>query len=141
MKREDSPPSSAPPVPTRRPRSAAFLVVSLVVGLGSGLLIAEVVLRVFGADHGGVLTVRSGDFARLPGIFDPGRRVTMKGGHSIPHTIRIDSLGYRSEDFPRMKPEGEFRIPGNPFSQIWPAAHVACLPTLVAGIPPETGCL
>lgn len=69
-------------------------------------------LRLFGlAPVGGIATVNQRDFDRLPGIYVPGQRMVDRRRPELPHTITIDSLGYRGiEEFPRRKPAGEIRV-------------------------------
>ena len=58
----------------------------------------------------GLFTVSAQEYARVPGIFSPNQRVTEGTGTRFVHATRIDSLGYRGPDFPRIKDDGEFRI-------------------------------
>jgi lysophospholipase L1-like esterase len=57
-----------------------------------------------------VATVTEADFDRIPGIFMPGQRVEDRRKTGLPHRVTVDSLGYRGDDFPRRKSEGEYRI-------------------------------
>jgi lysophospholipase L1-like esterase len=83
----------------------------ILVGLGLGLVATEIILRLFHlAPAAGIATMTESDFERLPGIFAPHQRVIDHRNPALPHVIRIDSLGYRGDDFPRAKPNGELRI-------------------------------
>lgn len=47
---------------------------------------------------------------RFPGPFEPGQEFVDRLYPRLPHTIRINSLGFRGEDFPLEKPPGTYRI-------------------------------
>jgi lysophospholipase L1-like esterase len=47
---------------------------------------------------------------RYPGPFEPGQDFVDRIFPNLPHHIRINSLGFRGEDFPLEKAEGSFRI-------------------------------
>ncbi|MEJ2343574.1 MAG: hypothetical protein P8Y10_15410 [Gemmatimonadales bacterium] len=92
-------------------RVVLYRVLALSLGLGVALFVAEVVLRAFDlAPVDGVATVTAADFDRVPGIFKPGQRVQDRRKPDLAHWVTIDSLGYRGDDFPRRKPDGEYRI-------------------------------
>lgn len=75
------------------------------------VLAAELALRWSGlVGHGGVFTVNSSEFARVPGIFAPGQESTVRDIRQLPYRVTIDSLGYRGKDFSRAKEDEEFRI-------------------------------
>lgn len=85
-------------------------VLMLALGAVAGMLLAEGLLRVLGAERGGVFTVSAEEFEQVPGIFEPGLEgVTVTDwGHSW--RTSIDTLGYRGTNFPRRKPDGEYRV-------------------------------
>ena len=69
-------------------------------------------MRVTGAapDRGGVFTVTSAEFEQIPGIFAPNQDAEVNQIPQLRYRVRIDSLGYRGQQLPRSKPDGEFRI-------------------------------
>jgi len=89
---------------------AATSLALIFAGVAAGALLAEVALRLVGADRGGVFTAGTLQFRRIPGIFDPGQDALVRTIPELRHQVRIDSLGYRGNDFPRRKAAGEFRI-------------------------------
>ena len=52
----------------------------------------------------------SAEFEQVPGIFGRNQETVVNKIPQIRYGVRIDSLGYRGQDFPRSKPDGEFRI-------------------------------
>lgn len=98
--------------PSPRLRIWAFRIAAVAIGLALSLLLVEMALRLFGlAPVGGIATVNQRDFDRLPGIYVPGQQMVDRRRPQLPHTITIDSLGYRgTEEFPRSKPVNEIRI-------------------------------
>ena len=93
----------------RRLLQASALVLT---ASGVALVVAEVALRLTGAapNRGGVFTVTSAEFEQVPGIFGRNQETVVNKIPQIRYGVRIDSLGYRGQDFPRSKPVGEFRI-------------------------------
>ena len=82
------------------------------IGLFTGLVIVELLLRVFqmGLPDGGVPQMSASDFEVLPGVLTPNQDVLDREIRRLPFRVRTDSLGYRGADFPRAKPADEFRI-------------------------------
>jgi lysophospholipase L1-like esterase len=109
-----SPPAgSAGTRPPSRSRARARLLGLLALALGSlaAVVIAEVALRVLDlAPSDGISTATAREFARVPGIFSPRQRVVDRSIPQLAHTVTIDSLGYRGDDFPRAKAAGEVRL-------------------------------
>ena len=92
-------------------RVVAFRAAAIGVGLLIALALVELGLRLFHlATAGGVATVSVSEYHRVPGLFLPNQRVREGRRRALPFAVRIDSLGYRGADFPRVKPAGEFRI-------------------------------
>lgn len=95
--------------PAVRSTVAAGALVFAAVSVG--LVIAEVALRVTRlAPAKGLHTVNQAEFDAVPGLFSPGQSLIDWRHRSLPHRVTINSLGYRSPEFPREKPHGEFRI-------------------------------
>lgn len=91
----------------------AILIRCLAVGGGllAGLLVTEVLLRMFGAaPTDGVTTVTEKEFWSLPGILSPGQRLIDRRDPRLPHVVTTNSLGYRGTDVAARKPPGELRI-------------------------------
>jgi len=84
----------------------------LLVAVGGGLLLSEVLLRWSGwVPVQGVMTVDEAEFQRFPGLFVPDQQILASPGTRFPHRVTIDSLGYRGlQAVARTKPVGEFRI-------------------------------
>jgi hypothetical protein len=83
----------------------------LVVSTGVGVIAAEIALRVTHfAPAAGVHTVDEAEFERVPGLFGPGQQLVDWRLRALPHTVTINSLGYRGVEFPRDKPPGELRV-------------------------------
>jgi lysophospholipase L1-like esterase len=92
-------------------RTLAFRTLAICIGLGVGLVLAEIVLRIAHlAPSAGLATVSEKQFAQVPGLLAPNQQLTDVRVRALPHHIRTDSLGYRGDDFPRAKPAGEFRV-------------------------------
>lgn len=84
---------------------------AIAVGVVAGLLLAEIALRVANlAPTTGVATVTEKQFQRIPGLFAPGQHTTDRRIPALPHVVIIDSLGYRGDEFPRVKAANELRI-------------------------------
>jgi lysophospholipase L1-like esterase len=91
-------------------------------GWGVGLLLAagatsaaigaaEIGLRAFHlTPEPGLFTVTERQFRQIPGIFGPDQLVHLQAGTRFAHVVTINSLGYRGADFPRARPDGEFRV-------------------------------
>jgi hypothetical protein len=92
-------------------RKWSFRVVALIVGCLVGFALTEGVLRVFNLFPAeGLPTVTEDEFGRVPGMFQPGRDVTLRRVGKPEFQVSINSLGYRGPEFPVEKPSGEFRI-------------------------------
>lgn len=94
-----------------RARRLVKRVIAVMLGLGLGLVIAELALRLSGVvSASGVHTVTEAEYRRVPGLWGPGQRVVSREKPELPYEVTINELGYRGEDFPREKPAGEYRI-------------------------------
>lgn len=94
-----------------RARKLVLRLGALAIGLLLAFGVAEIMLRALGiARGGGVFTVTEREYRRVPGIYGPGQNTVDRDIPATAHHVRIDSLGYRGDDFPRVKPTGEFRI-------------------------------
>ena len=97
--------------PGRHLRRVVGVLALIVVGTAAGLLITEVVLRVFDlAPAPGLFTVSEDEFREVPGIFVPGQSVVERPGTDFEHHITINAMGYRGREIPKTKPPGELRI-------------------------------
>lgn len=66
------------------------------VGIMLAFVTAEVALRIFGlAPAKGLATVTESEFNEIPGMFSPGQAFVSRKIQALPHTITIDSLGFR----------------------------------------------
>jgi lysophospholipase L1-like esterase len=74
--------------------------------------VSEVILRLTGVvpGRGGVFTASSDEFEQIPGIFGPNQDTMANQIPNLRYRVRINRLGYRGQDFPRSKPDREFRI-------------------------------
>lgn len=91
-------------------RWIAALALVAVAGLVS-LVVAELALRVFRlAPTEGLTTVTARQFDAIPGLFSPSRTFTDLRNRSLPHRVRIDSLGFRGEDVSRQPAAGVVRM-------------------------------
>ena len=91
----------------------ALLPKLLAVALGCVLAVGvlEVALRVLGlAPPGGIGSVNETDFERVPGLLTPGQELVDLDKPALPYHVRINTLGYRGEDFAREKAAGELRL-------------------------------
>jgi len=94
-----------------RLRSVFLNVAALLIGLLLALALLEGGLRLFGkVPPGGVAIASEKNFARVPGIYDPGQDELDRRVAELPFRVRINSLGYRGPEFPLAKPEGEIRV-------------------------------
>ncbi|HEY0810251.1 MAG TPA: GDSL-type esterase/lipase family protein [Longimicrobiales bacterium] len=85
-------------------RIAAVLISILVA-----LIVAEIALRVFGlVPTQGLTTVTESEYRRLPGLMSPNLNIELK--YRVAYRARTVSLGYRGQNFPRRKPNGERRV-------------------------------
>ena len=87
-------------------------MIVLGISLFVAVLVAEVALRVTGlapADTG-VFTVTQRQFEEIPGIWGPGQDQEVLKNPNLPFRVTTNALGYRGEDFPLEKPDGEFRV-------------------------------
>lgn len=92
-------------------RSLLLCATASCVGIIAASLLAEIFLRTFElAPTNSVVTVTETDFQRVPGIFTPDQNLIDTRIPALPHHVRINSLGYRGEDFPLQKPREELRI-------------------------------
>lgn len=96
---------------TNRLRSAVRGLLLAGLGVVVGLLVAEVALRIMHlAPAEGVGTVSASEYEALPGMFAPNQRVLDVQKPDLPHTVTIDSLGFRGSNFTRRKPPGQVRV-------------------------------
>ena len=107
--------SPAPPGwVTRAARRARGAIANASLALIASILTfvaAEAIIHLVGlAPPPGLFTASADEYERVPGIFGPSQSVIEGTGTRFAHPTRIDSLGYRGPDFPRLKDEGEFRI-------------------------------
>ena len=104
------PPGSATRVGLRW-RDAIANVALALLSSAFAIVCAEATVHLVGlAPPPGLFTVSDAEYARVPGIFSPNQSVIEGTGTRFAHPTRIDSLGYRGPDFPRLKEGGEFRI-------------------------------
>jgi hypothetical protein len=74
-------------------------------------VVAEIALRMLKlAPSKTVTTVSAAEFGRVPGLLSPGTEIVDLQNPALPHRVRVDSLGFRGQDFSRVPPEGTFRI-------------------------------
>jgi len=74
------------------------------------LLALEAGLRVSGLGPSSVHTVSAREFDRIPGMYAPGQRVTVRQIRELPYEFSSNALGYRGPEFEKRKPPGEVRI-------------------------------
>jgi hypothetical protein len=92
-------------------RRLLLTATSVALGLAAGLLVAEVVLRVFHlAPSNAVSTVTTAQFEAIPGIWAPGQDLVDRRNAHLPYHVTTDSLGYRGAAFPLRKEPGAFRV-------------------------------
>src|SRR5712692_2872638 len=92
-------------------RSVLHRLEAASIGVILALILAELGLRAFRlAPTGGIVSVTSEQYRRIPGIFAPNQRALDQRKPELAFWVTIDSLGYRGADFPRVKPRGEFRV-------------------------------
>ena len=66
------------------------------VGIMLAIVAGEVALRALGlAPATGLATVTENQFNEIPGMFSPGQAFVSHKISALPHTITIDSLGFR----------------------------------------------
>lgn len=90
-----------------------FATAGLLAAMAGALafVVAEVALRVLKlAPSKTVTTVSAAEFGRVPGLLSPGTEIVDLQNPALPHRVRVDSLGFRGQDFSRVPPEGTFRI-------------------------------
>jgi len=83
---------------------ASAMVLALV------LVVVEIGLRISGLGPSAVHTVSADEFERIPGMYSPGQRLTVRQIRELPYEMSVNSLGFRGEDFPVRKPAEEIRI-------------------------------
>lgn len=90
------------------------LVLWLVFAVGLILVtlsLVEVALRMTGrVSTEGVHVASASTYDNIPGVFDPGQRVTERPRAELAHRISINSLGFRGEEVTLEKAQGKFRI-------------------------------
>ena len=86
-------------------------IAALGTGCSAAVVLAEILLRVLQLSPSqAVGTVTEAEFSRYPGLFTPGQELLSLEKPALPYQVRINSLGYRGEDFLAHKPSGEFRV-------------------------------
>jgi hypothetical protein len=92
-------------------KKTVFRLTAVLLAVLSAFAVAEGILRFVPSVPGqGVSTVTAGDFARIPGIHAPGQSLVDRSDPGLPYQVTVNRWGYRGEDFPLAKPEGELRI-------------------------------
>ncbi len=88
-------------------------MIKRILALGIGVIIALVAselglrsLRL--TPTRGLTTVTQREYMRLPGLLSPNLDLVVPD--RVPYRVRTDSLGYRGEPLPRVKPAGERRV-------------------------------
>ena len=93
------------------PGGVARRLLFLAVGMVLALCAVEAALRAFHlAPTQGISTVTAKEYERVPGIFAPNQHALDLRDPALPHTVTIDSLGFRGPDFSRAKPRKQFRV-------------------------------
>ncbi len=97
--------------PSGIPSRGAALALLLGLGGGTGLVLAEVGLRVagFGPDVG-LFTVTEQEFRDIPGMFGPNQHRVEARGSDFQHEVTINNLGYRGTERVPEEAAGEIRI-------------------------------
>lgn len=112
MTEPDAPPRPAPKPGTRTWRTMArpFLLVATVVVVA--VVVAETLLQVSGLTptRGGVFTVSTETFERIPGIFEPGQDIQVRDHPQLRYAASIDTLGFRGPEFARTPADHELRV-------------------------------
>lgn len=92
-------------------RKVIFPLLAMLTGLTVGLFLVELLLRASGlAPVTKLHSVDSSEFERIPGIWQSNQDVVSTEVPALPHRVTTNSIGYRGEEIPVEKPEGELRI-------------------------------
>lgn len=102
----------------RNPQSVARRLVTLgqnvslsIVAVLLSVGLVEIGVRALGlAAPGGVATVDTRDFERIPGPFEPGQLVVDRRLRALPFEVRTNALGYRGAEIAATKGPDEYRV-------------------------------
>src|SRR5262245_16028704 len=101
---------STPDPSSRRSPVILWLMYGAVLVLAT-LSLAEFVLRMTGQVSTESVHVASDPtYDKIPGVFDPGQRLTARPTPELAHRISINSLGFRGDPVTLDRTPGRFRI-------------------------------